>query len=128
MRNGQLISGATDSTYAYTQNGDYQVIVTNANGCTDTSDIYVVNTVSIDEAASMLANQIRVFPNPTSDMVNVQSPVNVDVTIIDIKGRTVNQVKNASRFSMKELSVGLYLLRITDKYGQLIKTTKVTKQ
>ncbi|WP_129022388.1 T9SS type A sorting domain-containing protein [Edaphocola flava] len=128
MRNGQLISGATDSTYAYTQNGDYRVIVTNANGCTDTSDIYVVNTVSIDEAASMLANQIRVFPNPTSDMVNVQSPVNVDVTIIDIKGRTVNQVKNASRFSMKELPVGLYLLRITDKYGQLIKTTKVTKQ
>ncbi|MNT67385.1 hypothetical protein D3C72_2055210 [compost metagenome] len=87
-----------------------------------------MNTVSINEGKSVLANQIMVFPNPTSDMVNVQSPVNVNVTIIDIKGRTVNQVKNASRFSLKELPVGLYLLRITDKYGQLIKTTKVTKQ
>lgn len=128
MRNGQLISGATDSTYAYTQNGDYQVIVTNANGCTDTSDIYVVNTVSINEGVAVLANQIRVFPNPTSDMVNVESPVNVHVTIIDIKGRTIGQVKNANRFSMKELPAGLYLLRITDHKGQLIKTTKVTKQ
>ena len=127
MRNGQLISGATDSTYTYTQNGDYQVIVTNANGCSDTSDIYVVNTVSLKEHAQ-LASQIRVFPNPTSDIVNVQSPVPVNVTITDSKGRTINQIKNASRISMKELSGGLYLLRITDKDGQLIKTTKVTKQ
>ena len=126
--NGQAIAGATDSVYTFTQNGNYQVAVTNANGCSDTSDIYVVSQVSINEGTSALADQISVYPNPARDMVNVQSPLKVNITITDIKGRMISQVANASRFSIKELPSGLYLLRISDRTGQVIKTIKLTKE
>jgi hypothetical protein len=36
--NGDTIPGATNQTYAYTQNGTYTVTVSDANGCTGTGD------------------------------------------------------------------------------------------
>lgn len=127
LRNGQVIAGATDSTYTYGQNGDYQVVVTNANGCSDTSDIFSVTHLSINDKASV-ANQIIIFPNPTKDHLTIQSPIAVNIAIMDIQGRIITQLKQAKQCSLKELPAGLYLLRITDKNDQYIKTIKIIKQ
>lgn len=44
------IPGATNATYTVTENADYQVRVTNDNGCESTSAVYEVNNVSINDA------------------------------------------------------------------------------
>jgi hypothetical protein len=38
-KNGIIITGASDSLYYATQNGDYDVVVTNANGCSSISSV-----------------------------------------------------------------------------------------
>ena len=47
--NGVLIVGATDGNYVPTQNGDYTVVITDANGCTSTSAIFTMTTVGMTE-------------------------------------------------------------------------------
>lgn len=128
MLNGTAIPGATDSTYTVTENGDYQVAVTNERGCADTSDIYTVtNANGIGDLAAW-AEQIKIYPNPSNDRVYIQAPVKVNVDITSIEGRRIIQIKDAHSFSIKSLSSGLYLLRITDKDGALIHTAKLIRQ
>src|SRR5690606_20869811 len=70
---GVPLPGATDPTYTPTENGGYTVIVSNGT-CTDTSEVYEVNNVSVDDV-NPVAGRIRVYPNPASDIVHIQSPV-----------------------------------------------------
>ncbi len=126
--NGNIIEGATDSTYVVTENGNYTVAVTNADGCTDTSDIYTVKNVpSAIADIGDVASEIDVYPNPASDFIHVKAPVLVKVIISGIDGRVIREVENAQRISIKDLPGGVYILRITDTDGTLYKTMKVVK-
>jgi hypothetical protein len=127
MLNGTPINGATNATYTVTVNGAYQVIVS-ANGCTDTSAVYNVTNVTGINTVNSLANLISVYPNPATDMVTIISPVPVNADIADIEGRVISSVKNTNKLSLSSLTNGIYLLRITDKQGTLIKVEKVVKQ
>jgi len=53
--NATLIGGATNQIYTPTQNGNYTVIVTDANGCTATSSVYVYNSLQ-PPVANFVAN------------------------------------------------------------------------
>ena len=61
------IAGATSQTYSPTQNGNYTVVVTDANGCTGTSGPFLVTFVGIQ----MPNRDIRIFPNPASAAVQL---------------------------------------------------------
>src|SRR5690606_4733136 len=74
MLNGSIIDGATDRTHDVRQNGDYQVIVTDSFGCTDTSDVYVVDNYTSINAPS-IAGQITVYPNPAVNRTSAAVPV-----------------------------------------------------
>jgi hypothetical protein len=66
LRNGIAIAGAMDSCMTPTLSGNYAVSVVDSNGCTATSDEFlIVNTV---DAATMDWN---VHPNPAADFVMI---------------------------------------------------------
>ncbi len=81
-------------------------------------------------------NSIRVYPNPTTAVVNIQldkiSETPLQVSLIDITGKTLlnntfparatSQKINVSRFSQ-----GAYLLRITDAKGTIQGEYKIIK-
>lgn len=127
LLNGAEISGATNPTLDVTTNGDYQVVVTNEYGCSDTSEIYTVNNVSIHER-NALAAQIKVFPNPSDDVVHINTPVRIDIQLSSIDGRIIWNKENSNKFSVKGLSDGVYFLSIMDKDNRLIKVEKIVKQ
>ncbi len=127
LLDGVLLEGETDSVLHVKENGNYQVIVTDKNGCSDTSEIYVVDNVSIDPVIS-LQGQVRVYPNPASDLLKVYSPVPVDLYLSSVEGRILMKKTNAHILNLDGLADGVYLLSIKDKNGQLIKTEKVIKQ
>ncbi len=128
LLNGEPIPGAEDSAYAVTSNGNYQVAVTNGKGCVDTSDGYLITNYTGIENSNVLVKQIHVYPNPAADMAYVQSPVQVNVTVTDMEGRAIREVKNAREISLKDLAEGIYLLRIIGKDDTLIKVVKLVKQ
>jgi len=128
--NGQPINGATNSTLHVTQNGDYKVAVTSANGCADTSAVYIVNnangTAIVDPAG--IRSLVSVYPNPAADYINILSPVAIHATLTTIEGRPLGQYKNAKTISVKGLASGVYLLRLTDASGHFIKAEKFIKE
>jgi hypothetical protein len=68
---------------------------------------------------------IKVFPNPSSDFVNVQSEADLgNVCIYDITGKLLFQnvaVGNKIQFPTKELSNGIYILKTDEYVGKIIK-------
>ncbi len=129
FRNGILISGATSRQYTVTQNGDYTVAVEDEHGCKDTSDIYTVTNAEENSIATPeeIARQIEVYPNPAHDFVTITAPVPVDLLITSIEGKTIKHIKQSTSFSVKGMASGIYLIRIIDREGNLLKTEKLIK-
>ncbi len=127
LKNGTLIEGATENTYSVTENADYQVIVTNEDGCTDTSDVYKIDNYTGILSPRDIAISIAVFPNPVKDRLNITAPFPIQATLVNLQGKVLQRVPNAQILPVHDLATGLYFLMIRDDKGRLLKTEKITK-
>lgn len=124
--NGNPIPGATSNSWTAVENGVYTVTVTADNGCNATSD-----PVSIDNitgiATTALAAQIRLYPNPVSDRLIIDAPIPVNAGISDIYGKHLLSIQRVREIDMEALASGIYMIRIEDQEGRLIKVEKLVK-
>jgi hypothetical protein len=99
--------------------GDYQVKITDSNGCTvDTTLMMVVGL----RPAPALEKNIRVFPNPTENEVHVELNLAnrepIDMQVFDQFGRRIIQLENLDpqtkrhTIDLSNQPNGLYLLKI----------------
>ncbi len=90
-------SDMENPVYSYAAIGTYSVALTTINeaGCSDTEvmDVQVDEVTAITELEA--SNQIKVFPNPTKNRLNVQfefaETQNVNFSVIDLLGRTLER-------------------------------------
>jgi hypothetical protein len=106
----QPIAGATNATFIPTQNGSYAVVVTQ-NNCSDTSNCMVISTVGVETLSQSGWN---IYPNPVNDQLFVEVSDAMEITIIDMTGKTVQSGtlksgKNALNVSL--LTRGVYFIR-----------------
>lgn len=127
IKDGVELPGETNSTLLVSENGDYQVRVTNEQSCTATSAVYPVNNASVTEGWDP-AEQISVYPNPAMDWVRINSPVDVNVTITSPDGRQVRYVENVRSLNIGDLSAGVYFLKLSDVSGRTFKIERLVKQ
>ncbi len=126
--NGTIIRGATSKIYTVTENGDYVVVVSNENGCVDTSDIYPVTNVTGINKMADLVQSIKVYPNPVKSRLYISAPFKINVKVTGLEGKLIKEVSQASSFAVQELAAGIYLLHITDEVGRLLKIEKFVKE
>ncbi len=128
MQDGQIIEGATDSSYTVQENGDYRVIVSNERGCFDTSDVYRVTSIdnSVDDI-DRIAAQISVYPNPAKNMLYVRSAVALRLGLYSIEGKLLKQFEAPQYISLEEWTEGLYFIKFFDRKGNMLKTEKILK-
>ncbi len=69
---------------------------------------------------------VRLFPNPTSSILNIAAEGVKEVSIMDINGRTVMTEQNANSIDMSELANGVYFVRVITNEG--IATQKIVKK
>ncbi len=124
--NGNIIPGATDGAYTVTENGNYQVIVSNEFGCSDTSAVYPVNITSIGSVAGT-AHSITLYPNPAKEQVWIKSPFPVNVQISTLSGRAIQEYKKVTSFHTKYLAPGMYFVTLSDEAGRTLKVEKLIK-
>lgn len=124
-RDGQPIPGATDSVYDVTQNARYSVKVTNDLGCMDSTS-YLVNNVSVQDIINV-GMHTRIYPNPVSSVLYIDAPVNVTAVITDMQGRVVHEQKNAAKININDLSEGMYIIKVTDTDGRVLRIEKILK-
>lgn len=127
LKDGAVIPGATSNTYLVTANGAYNLVATNADGCIDTSDVYTVGNYTGIHDVNGIAAQIAVYPNPATDVVFVDAPLQVNLVMTDVTGKVLLHADNAKRLPVAQLAPGMYMLRISDKDGNILKTEKVIR-
>ncbi|GAB4404648.1 MAG: hypothetical protein OHK0053_30270 [Microscillaceae bacterium] len=133
--NGNIIAGATQQNYTAQQNGNYHVVVTNANNCSAQSNTLAFTTVGIADLERV--GVTSVYPNPTNGLLNIQFSDNqqdVQLEIYDVSGRvhiqkrvmTISQ-NSVETLNLDNLTTGVYTLRILKNENQATFRIVVTK-
>lgn len=99
---------------------------TPANSLSIDNVSYELKTLSTSE--NVVKNNIKVYPNPFTDIVNIDRPELINtIKIIDLSGKLIrNNMKAESVLRLNDLSAGLYILVLEMKDGsrQSIKVIK----
>jgi hypothetical protein len=132
FKDGVLLPGVISGSYPVDVDrfGDYKVLVTDVNGCTDIS-----NTVTIRDSVT---NALFIYPNPSTGQFDVRfySSPNTNggrmVTIYDAKGaRVYRQTYNVTRpydqmkVNMENMAAGIYLIEVRDVTGTRLATGRI---
>lgn len=139
-KNGVVIAGETTNVYIATTVGNYRVTVTNASGCSKTSANTAVVATCRSEQPLIGDEEMQVFPNPASDIVNVhvagldtQAPV-AKIVIADLTGQQVialdaDIVDGEIDIELKtnELPSGVYLISVVGAEAQLTQQLVISK-
>ncbi len=120
-----------DSVIPVTGNGDYQVVITDQNGCSITSAIFTVTNVGI---SAIEGNNIAsVFPNPTSGEFTLQLKKTASTTKIaihEISGKLLwSDTLIAGSFTQKynfHYAAGIYFIEVMS--GNEFQTFKLVIQ
>ncbi len=71
---------------------------------------------------------IKIFPNPTSDFLNIESQTPLSITqVFDLKGREIwTENQSPTRINISSLATGVYFVRVFDANGRFA-TVKFVK-
>ncbi|MBL7778799.1 MAG: T9SS type A sorting domain-containing protein [Chitinophagales bacterium] len=117
---GNDINNATAQNYTATQSGNYAVVVTDANGCSNTSSAL---NVTISTVSEILDFRTVIYPNPTSSVLNVESDEEIQsIQVADVTGRIIitqsNLATRTSHLATDFLAEATYFIRITTTNGK----------
>lgn len=107
--------GAHNITYTYID----------VNGCenTATQSITVDGCASMDELSDV---EVRLYPNPATDVFSIIGDGIQTVSIIDLKGRVVRRFENQDSYNIQSLVPGVYSVVVTIENG--VKSFKLIKE
>lgn len=94
---------------------------------------YKVKDVKLAEHRSGAGgdDDFRVYPNPASDYFSVNEVSHLkEVIVINLVGQEVKRFVASphSKYDISELTRGLYLIRLVDKKGEVVKTIRLSKR
>ncbi|GEP51666.1 hypothetical protein FNO01nite_23380 [Flavobacterium noncentrifugens] len=125
------ISGLNEATSAKFA---FRYFVTDGGPVGDNSSLIGIDTFSVDRTlatADFFASNFAVYPNPATNVLNVETKNNTELSqlqLTDINGRIVKEVKASgvsNQINISELNTGVYFLKATSAQG--VGTTKIVK-
>lgn len=125
-------NGMTEEDLTNIEAGVYEVTVTDGNGCSATQ--WAVLQGSMAGIAEAIENgDVKVYPNPATDVVNVDWSVEgvQTVRLMNLNGQTVEEINatgvSATTINVSELPVGIYMVAMEMQDGTSA-TTKLIKR
>lgn len=100
--------------HTYESNGTYWVCLAINNECGGNNFCknVTVTTLSVED---QLREQTKVFPNPATDLVNIQSPVHIkEISLMDITGKVVYEaLPNTMNTTIRldQFPAGIYIVK-----------------
>jgi Secretion system C-terminal sorting domain len=123
------ISGETNFSYTVAQTGYYAVSVNDFNNCSGMSSaIYVTMPTNGIQNMANVASMISLYPNPAHNTLYIKAPIKVNISLAGIDGRVLLQANEATEVDLSQLAGGMYMIRISDINGNMIKTEKIVKE
>lgn len=122
-------TGDTTQTISIINEGTYYVTVTDANGCTGTDSIVMVFYTGTDR---LTIPTINIYPNPTSHILNIQTPSNHSFSkalIINSLGQVVQSgYINNTQLDVHTLNSGVYFIQFFDNKNQIVGQARFVKE
>lgn len=135
FKDGEVIEGATESTYTITEPGNYVVSAAPSFCPNSTSSSLGLNVIANNDCSLGIDNpnqqNVVVYPNPATTMININSNLDVfdSYSIVDIMGKSIlkGRITDVQTIiSIESLANGVYVLELV---GENQKTThKLVKQ
>ena len=124
-----MSSGASSAVLPVSLFGSYTVVVSDANGCFDTSVAFVYPIDTVTTGITNVSNtaDINIFPNPGTSIIHIDAPLAVNVSVMSTDGKIVFEQKNTNEINVGMLPSGMYIIKIYDENNTLLKTKKFTK-
>jgi hypothetical protein len=134
--NGNSIAGETGQSHNAVTGGNYQVIVTNSNGCSAISDTTIL--LSTGAIAITDGTSLNVFPNPFNDQTTVALSVNaassVSIELYNMEGQLITNIYNGDclpglhKFDMNStgIAAGVYMMKV--KIDDEVKVIRLVRQ
>lgn len=119
-----IVPIAWQHLYNIKRSGLYHVVVTDSNGCQGLSNIIDTRLTGIGE---FNVNNVKIFPNPATNTINIESPIAVNVSLLTIDGRKITESENAKTIDISNLSNGLYILEIVEPKSGASRKDKIMK-
>jgi hypothetical protein len=126
-------SNTRDAVHTYANSGTYTVVLTVSNACDTLTQSVDLNVFGVGVEDELLANSISLFPNPTSDIVNIEmNGLNEDVvlSVTDARGRlllkrTISRTAQfeTTRIDLSDEAKGVYNMHF--QMGERRMTRKV---
>jgi PKD repeat protein len=122
--NGNLIPGATEYFHVATMNGDYNVLVTDSNGCE--AEAIIFNVMTSVEHMITSHNELKVYPEPSGEIIFIkwnlplEGPFELSVLnligqqVISESGQELIQLSKTG-IDISHLSTGMYFLELHSK-------------
>ncbi|MBX2907549.1 MAG: T9SS type A sorting domain-containing protein [Taibaiella sp.] len=115
---GLPIGGAVNDSLLAENTGTYQVSVTNEFGCRQLSDTFAHTGCTADD--------MILYPNPTSEFVHIAWCRLVNIRIITADGKEVMTAEEVREADLSMLPPGVYFLSLFDK-GRKVRTERVVR-
>ena len=110
------VTGATQSFFVPSSNGDYAVIVTE-NGCSLWSQCVSVQGIGMEEFTRVL-----LYPNPTSGLLNVPSQwTGEHIEVSNLAGQSILSTTVEDKLDLGQAPTGVYVVRCGAQYARIIK-------
>jgi hypothetical protein len=110
--NNQPIQFETYQSYNAINEGSYAVIIELPN-CLSQSDCITINPLNIAENTISI---FRVYPNPTSTIINVELDKSTTIRMFDVTGKLLQEQTGSVFYSLDvtTLSSGIYIIETTE--------------
>lgn len=119
--NGTVIPGATDQTFAPTQNGNYQVQAVDAGGCASAIS-FPYNYLSLGISTGTKPHELYLFPNPSSGIVTIEGAFswasNYKVIVTDLIGKVVFCGEKQKKVDLSSFENGMYQFTVFTEDGR----------
>ena len=114
-------NGTTSSLAADLAGGvTYSVVVTDANGCSDSTSVVIPFVTDVDLISTMTG--LDIFPNPAQYTANVlvsfETALNVEVELMNVIGQVItserkdNITNGEFTFDVSNMPAGMYMVRV----------------
>ena len=120
---GVITGNETGLAYIRATACNFTSPVTFATASAGSNGKIVIDLVENDPASSeqFFAENFNVYPNPTTDILNIVSKNGLtagEIKVTDMTGKVVRTLKNSTTLNVSDLASGTYLIDITTNGGK----------
>lgn len=108
-------------------------ILSECEGETSAHDLPITFVVdnSTSTEFSELNNNINLYPNPAFDLISLKNDINVsEIVFYNIIGKKIKTISHqkGQKHEVSDLDKGIYLVRLLNKDGDMLKVLRLTKK